>query len=76
MGRICQVGSALAFQGYAAFPGPFSPDDELTTERETSQSTPKRVEAQNGQPAYQEYRCSWSYSFQSVNPMSGSPSIR
>lgn len=74
--RARQSGSALAFQDYAAFPEPFSPDNELQTERERTQISPKRVEAQNGQPAYQEYRCSWSYSFQSTQPMSGSPSIR
>lgn len=69
--RATQEGSALGLGGYPFYPPPIWPDAELQFLRRTSQKAPKRIGSD-----YVGYGISWSYTFESVSPISGRPTLR
>jgi hypothetical protein len=69
--RARQTGSAVGFRAYPTPPPPLWPNVELVEEREISRTTPTK---QNG--AIVNYGISWSYSFISATPLTGTPTAR
>lgn len=67
--RCIQSGSAIGLGAYPSFPPPAFPDDEHTEMRQTAKESPREI----GPRGNRMYPISWSYFFESANPMFGSP---
>lgn len=70
-----QSGSATGLNGYPAVPAPKFPADEHEDQREIVYESPTRIEGPAG-AFFQNYKLTWSYQFESVDPLIGRPSKR
>jgi hypothetical protein len=68
--RARQEGRAVGLTTYPAFPAPLWPAAELPHERRLTLRSPRRIGAN-----WSEYIAEWSYLFESVTPLSGSPTV-
>jgi hypothetical protein len=68
--KVVQSGSAVGYKTRPAIPPPIWPADENRDMRESSAKTPERMALRLGN-----YAVSWTYHFESINPLIGSPNI-
>jgi hypothetical protein len=72
--RATQEGISVGYAASPSIPGPLWVADEMRDQRRINYRSPKR-RGPVGAPAYTEYESTWSYQFESVNALSGSPSL-
>lgn len=71
--RVIQSGSATGLLTYPPPPGPFWPEAEHQDERRISRIGPQRSMASGTQLTHQTFTTNWSYTFESIIELQGSP---